>query len=65
MDCQVTRPRNWAASPESEVIVTREKITHGANERAIDETIAGTAPGTLDDVLLRHRSCQSRRPTTR
>ena len=32
--------------------MTREKITDGANERAIDETIAGTAPGIPDDALL-------------
>ncbi len=30
----------------------REKITDGANERAIDESIAGTAPGIPDDALL-------------
>jgi hypothetical protein len=30
----------------------REKITDGANERAIDEPIAGTAPGIPDDALL-------------
>lgn len=52
MVCQTTKPRNWAASLKLEVIVTREKITDGANERAIDETIAGTAPGIPDDVLL-------------
>lgn len=32
--------------------MTREKITDGANERAIDETIAGIAPGIPDDALL-------------
>lgn len=32
--------------------MTREKITDGANERAIDETIARTAPGIPDDALL-------------
>ncbi|SFR77469.1 hypothetical protein [Sphingomonas jatrophae] len=31
--------------------MTREKITDGANERAIDENIAGTAPGIPDDAL--------------
>ena len=30
----------------------REKITDGPNERAIDETIAGTGPGIPDDALL-------------
>jgi len=30
----------------------REKITDGANERAIDESIAGTAPGIPDDALI-------------
>ena len=30
----------------------QEKITDGANERAIDETIAGTAPGIPDDALV-------------
>jgi len=29
----------------------REKITTGPNERAIDENIAGTAPGIPDDAL--------------
>jgi hypothetical protein len=29
----------------------REKITDGPNERAIDENIAGTAPGIPDDAL--------------
>ncbi len=29
----------------------REKITDGANERAIDEPIAGTAQGLPDDAL--------------
>jgi hypothetical protein len=29
----------------------REKITDGPNERAIDETIAGTALGTPDEAL--------------
>lgn len=32
--------------------MTREKVTDGANERAIDETIAGTAPGIPDDAPL-------------
>ncbi|MBD8736254.1 hypothetical protein [Sphingomonas sp. CFBP 13706] len=30
----------------------REKITDGANERAIDEPMAGTAPGIPDEALL-------------
>jgi hypothetical protein len=30
----------------------RDKITDGANERAIDEPIASTAPGIPDDALL-------------
>ncbi|WP_375422015.1 hypothetical protein [uncultured Sphingomonas sp.] len=30
----------------------REKITDGANERAIDEPIGSTAPGIPDDALL-------------
>lgn len=30
----------------------REKITDGANERAIDESLAGTGPGIPDDALL-------------
>ncbi|HEX8445670.1 MAG TPA: hypothetical protein VF649_03560 [Sphingomonas sp.] len=29
----------------------REKITDGANERAVDETIAGTGPGIADEAL--------------
>lgn len=29
----------------------REKITDGANERAIDEPLASTAPGIPDDAL--------------
>lgn len=29
----------------------REKISDGANERAVDETIAGTGPGIPDDAL--------------
>lgn len=29
----------------------REKITTGPNERAIDENIAGTAPGIPDEAL--------------
>ncbi len=30
----------------------REKITDGANERAIDESLASTGPGIPDDALL-------------
>jgi len=30
----------------------KEKITDGANERAIDAPIAGTAPSIPDDALL-------------
>jgi hypothetical protein len=30
----------------------REKITNGPNERAINETIAGTGPGIPDEALL-------------
>ena len=33
-------------------MASREKITDGANERAIDDPIAGTAPGIPDDALL-------------
>lgn len=33
-------------------MVNKEKITDGANERAIDEPIASTAPGIPDDALL-------------
>ena len=33
-------------------MASREKITDGANERAIDEPIVGTAPGIPDDALL-------------
>jgi hypothetical protein len=29
----------------------REKITNGLNEQAIDENIAGTAPGIPDEAL--------------
>ena len=29
----------------------REKITNGPNERAVNEPIAGTAPGIPDDAL--------------
>ena len=32
-------------------MTAREKITTGPNERAIDETIAGTGPGIPDDAL--------------
>lgn len=31
--------------------MTREKISDGPNERAIDENIAGTAPGIPDEAL--------------
>jgi len=31
--------------------VEREKISNGPNERAINENIAGTAPGIPDDAL--------------
>ena len=34
------------------MMADREKITDGANERAIDESLAGTAPGIPDDALL-------------
>jgi hypothetical protein len=30
---------------------TEEKITDGPNERAVNETIAGTGPGIPDDAL--------------
>jgi len=30
----------------------REKITDGANERAIDESLAGTGPGIPDEALI-------------
>lgn len=30
----------------------REKITDGPNERALEEPIAGTAPGIPDEALL-------------
>ncbi|MBD8621068.1 hypothetical protein IFT67_19310 [Sphingomonas sp. CFBP 13728] len=33
-------------------MANKEKITDGANERAIDEPIASTAPGIPDDALL-------------
>jgi hypothetical protein len=33
------------------MIQDREKITDGPNERAIDENIAGTAPGIPDEAL--------------
>ncbi|MGZ2411404.1 hypothetical protein ACUXST_000801 [Sphingomonas sp. F9_3S_D5_B_2] len=29
----------------------REKISNGPNERAVNETIAGTSPGIPDDAL--------------
>ena len=29
----------------------REKISNGPNERAVNETIAGTGPGVPDDAL--------------
>lgn len=32
--------------------MTRDKITNGANDRPIDKTIAGAAPGIPDDALL-------------
>ena len=33
-------------------MANKEKVTDGANERAIDEPIASTAPGIPDDALL-------------
>jgi hypothetical protein len=32
-------------------MMSREKITDGPNERAVDEVIAGTGPGIPDDAL--------------
>lgn len=40
------------AGAQEKVIADREKITDGANERAVNETIAGTGPGIPDDALL-------------
>jgi hypothetical protein len=34
------------------IMADREKITDGLNERAIDESIAGTGPGIPDDAVL-------------
>src|SRR5690349_23685967 len=36
---------------EREMAEDREKITDGANERAVNENIGGTAPGIPDDAL--------------
>ena len=33
-------------------VANAEKITDGANERAVDEPIAAAAPGIPDDALL-------------
>lgn len=33
-------------------MANKEKITDSANERALDEPIASTAPGIPDDALL-------------
>jgi hypothetical protein len=33
------------------MIEDREKISNGPNERAVNETIAGTGPGIPDDAL--------------
>jgi hypothetical protein len=33
------------------IVADREKITDGPNERAIDEPIAGTAPGIPDEAM--------------
>jgi hypothetical protein len=41
----------WSDTKETDM-ADREKITDGANERAIDEPIAETAPGIPDDALL-------------
>jgi hypothetical protein len=41
----------WSDTKETDM-ADREKIADGANERAIDEPIAGTAPGIPDDALL-------------
>jgi hypothetical protein len=40
----------------------REKISNGPNERAINETIAGTGPGITDDALA-HGEELPRAPT--
>ena len=37
---------------EGTIMSGKEKITDGANERAIDESIAGTAPGIPDDAQI-------------
>jgi hypothetical protein len=33
------------------MVQDREKISNGPNDRALDETIAGTGPGIPDDAL--------------
>jgi hypothetical protein len=33
------------------MVQDREKISNGPNERAVNETIAGTGPGIPDDAL--------------
>lgn len=41
----------------------RAKITTGPNERAIDENIAGTAPGIPDDALAPGQDALPEPPT--
>ena len=40
-----------AFEEETAMAQDREKITNGPNERAVNENIAGTAPGIPDDAL--------------
>jgi hypothetical protein len=45
--------RSLLTRPTSEVIMAedRQKISTGPNERAVNEPIAGTAPGLPDEAL--------------
>ena len=47
------RCRSLLTRPTSEVIMAedRQKISTGPNERAVNEPIAGTAPGLPDEAL--------------
>lgn len=44
--------RDWM---EKVMAQDREKISNGPNERAVNETIAGTGPGVPDDALAAGR----------
>jgi hypothetical protein len=47
----VPNTRFESEDEEESMAEDREKISNGPNERAINETIAGTGPGISDDAL--------------